>query len=400
MRDIMVNLWYSYLSRRLWETPKGNYGISPHYKYNFALFSYIMAFICIELINYYMFTIKGYLFEELINKGVFFFVKETWFILISFLLIIYYFLILDEFILTGTTVKRWFVERYAKMRIKKETIKKQSENKCCYSNDSEIPYLSGGESVANYSFGNVRRRCLEKTKQKICKLLTIAFVADRKNIYNSPRDIKKRECEQKQHTAVIAGDNSEKQEKKSENKIKDYSAGVYQEFREIVNRTKPTTLETAPTPDRKSLGDGNSGKENSESNEKSFICVSNDYFCRRPVKQNEEKNMTQLMDKQGDDIGNKCKKDNAYSKYRIIQSKDLLSEYNKKEKILLCVTSTVWVPLALIDGGLRPARLLVEAPYNKWIGFVDSICLYIILCMHGLFFIWLINFLFQRGLQF
>lgn len=397
MKNILVNLWYSYLSRRLWETPKGSYGIIPHYEYNYTLFSYMIAFVCVGSVKHFLFTIKGHVFDELINKGMLFFFQETWFIFISFLLVIYYFIILNEFILTGTTVKRWYVEQYAKMKTKKEAIKEQSENKSRKGNIFKIFNLFRRKGIVNYSFGNIRRCCLEKTRQQICKFFSVTCVTDRKNVSNSPRNIKKGEYEQKQYNVVIHGSNGKKPEKDGENKIKDYPAGVYQEFGEIVSRTQPPALEAALTPNRKSPGDENFSEENGKLNQTAFFGVTNNYFCRGAVKQDKEKNMAQFMNKQGGDIGRKCKQDSAYSKSRVIQNKDLLSEYTRKERMLLWATVTVWAPLALIDGGLRPARLLVQAPYNKWIGFVDSICLYLILCLHGLFFAWLLYFFIERG---
>jgi len=68
MKNILVNLWYSYLSRRLWETPKGSYGIIPHYEYNYTLFSYMITFACVGSVKYFLLTIKGYTFDELINN--------------------------------------------------------------------------------------------------------------------------------------------------------------------------------------------------------------------------------------------------------------------------------------------------------------------------------------------
>lgn len=328
--DIIKNLWYSFVSRKIWERNNID-GFGYTVGYEFLLTGYRSIGFPMVMTICFVITAQAY---NLSNFSL------LDYVIISMPVIEIY-IYLDSLIEKSKPTALYYV----KMKLK---IIQQKQNSS-HNIEKSVKKISYpfGQGVGNINIHNIRSCFFDSSKNNGENSLTIGTVADKENILNSAGKANKGKGVQKNIVAVIKNGGTDQVQKNAGGK----DGGLFK----AAGRMEAPTLETTLASDKEELSNNDCNACNLEYGKRNLILIAKCYLSARLVKGGKGNGLPEFVDNSCNWDRKKCAQDKIYDILGIIQDKHLWAEHNRFNRMMIYSTSPLWVPIALISGGFRVA---------------------------------------------
>lgn len=341
IRDIAKNLWYSYISRKMWETENtdcfGNrvgYSFidSPEFRFR------VMPLFLVS------WAALGFMACGLAGISRLFFAVAIMFVPSGICLVV------DCLIEKGKPKALY----YAKEKLSKVQ-KKQSEEhekekdikeSCCFL----------AQRIRNIHINNVQFLFFKGGPNNEKDLLAVGPVGDGENVMKSACNVDERKGVQESAVAAVKSGGA--------GQVCDNASKIDDSFSETAKRVETPALKNTFGTRKERFSNNNCCACNFENSKSSFILLAKCYLSGWFIKDNEGNSMSKFMDDGRQRNRKECTQKKIYDFLGVLQDDHLWSEYNRFDRILLFFTAPLWMPMALINGGFRAAN-----PYGneKWL---------------------------------
>ncbi|MCL6558430.1 MAG: hypothetical protein K6U74_06435 [Firmicutes bacterium] len=334
LKDIVKNLWYSFVSRKMWETCNTDC-FGRNIGYTFILAEFRSLGFPMALVLYLVLTAGAYCdrYASSLEDSV------ALLLPLLFPVIMVYTHIGDLFDKSKPNALY-----YAKIRISKRDKQAPKNNMEKLAKKLGCPH---GQGMGNIIVHNVRPGALGDGEKNRENPLAVGAVADGKDILEGAGKAGKREGVQKNIIAVA--------ENSCADQVKNDAGGKGDSFSQAAGRMEAPALESALASDKKYLSNNDCDACNLEHGKRNLILIAKCYFSGWFVKGRKGGNMPEFVDDGRSRDRKKCAKDKIYDMLDIVQDRHLWAEHNRLDKAMLYLTIPVWAPMALISGGFRAA---------------------------------------------
>lgn len=358
IRDIVKNLWYSYISRKMWETEstdcfgsKIGYSFcgSPEFRFR-VMPLFLLSWVVLGIIGCGLAGASRLFFAVailIIPNGICH--------------------VVDYLIEKGKPAALY----YAKARLG-NVRKKQSEEynikkdikKCCY------PLT---QRVRDIYIHNIWFCFIKDGLDNGEDFLAVGSVADGESVLKGTGKVGERESIQKNVVTLVEKCGTE-QVCKNTGRENDNFSGTF-------GRIETPALEGAFTADKEGLGNNDCYTCYFKNGNCRLIFLAKCYFSGWFVKDSKSDSVSKFVDCGCQRDRKKCAQQKICDILDILQDNHLWGEYNRFDKVLLFLTGLLWVPMALINGGFRAAypygnesrlRSFFEEVY--FFSFVSGVC--------------------------
>lgn len=335
--SVIKNLWYSYVSRKMWETGNTDcFGNKVSYSFiDFPEFRFRVMpfFLC-------TWAVLGTLICDLTTH-------IGRFLLFGVIMAVpYEVCFLVDYLIQKSKPRALF---YAKKRLgvmqgknNEYKVEEPSKESCCFLT----------QRARNINIYDVRFCLFGNGTEDGKNSLTVSIVADGKNILKGTSKTGERKGIQENIVDTVKNDGTKQ--------IYTDTGKKDGGFFEIAGCMETPALEGAFTTSKEWLSNDDCYTCNFKNGKCGLISFTKCYLSGWFVKDSKGNNVSEFVDCSCQGDRKKCAQQKIYDFLGILQDDHLWAEYNCFERVLLFLTSPLWVPMALINGGFRAAD-----PYKK-----------------------------------